>query len=136
VKEENSMRTILLGIAVAGSLLGVAPARAFTMAQKCVIANKDCFPMRASAGRLTPEQRIDQVNDRLAHILGYETLRPENIRMKPSRGGEVEIWVGHSLLTTVTEADARANGAPGPAAVAAVWTKNLQAALPQARPAS
>jgi hypothetical protein len=136
MKEKNRMKLLLLGAAVVVSVLGVAPARAFTMAQKCVIANQDCFPVRTSAGRLSPEQRIDQINDRLAYILGCETLRPENVRMKPTRDGEVEIWVGRSLLTTVTGADARANGAPGPAAVAGVWAKNLQVALPQARPAS
>ena len=109
------MRPLVWGAVLVVSMVGVAPAGAFTMAQKCVIAGVDCFPMRAGAGRLTPERRIDQVNDRLARILGYESLRPENIRTKPMSGGEVEIWVGRSLLATVTRADARANGTSDPA---------------------
>jgi hypothetical protein len=125
---------MLLSGVLLGSLLGVTPARAYTMAQQCVIANTLCFPLRASASGMTPERRIDQVNDRLAFILGYEVLQPENIRTRPTTGGEVEIWVGRSLLATVTWADARANGTPSPQAVARIWASNLRGALPQARP--
>lgn len=122
-----------LGAAMVVSMLAVAPAGAFTMAQKCVVANELCFVSRASAGGFTPEQRIDRVNERLAYILGYENLLPRNIRMA-SRGSEAEIWVGRSLLVTVTRADARANGARRPESLGRVWLRNLRAALPQARP--
>ncbi len=127
------LNAVLLGTLL-GALSSVAPAGAFTMAQQCVIANTLCFPLRVSASGMTPERRIDQVNDRLAFILGYETLRPENIRTRPTSGGEVGIWVGRSLLTTVTWADARATAAPSPQAVARIWTSRLRVALPQARP--
>lgn len=109
------------------------PAGAFTMAQRCVIANEDVFVMRVAAGGMTAEQRLDAVNDRLAYILGYEPLRPEAIRLQ--REGEiVKIIVGKSLLTTVTLADARANGTRDVMGLARVWQRNLQAALPEARP--
>src|SRR5436305_15052159 len=91
-----------LGAAMVVALLGVVPAGAFTMAQKCVIANELCFVARASAGGLTPEKRIDRVNERLAYILGYENLRPGNIRMAALPDGSLQIRVGRSLLTTVT----------------------------------
>jgi hypothetical protein len=125
-----------LGAAMVVALLGVVPAGAFTMAQKCVVANELCFVSRAGAGGMTPEQRIDRVNERLAYILGYENLRPGNIRMADMPGGGVEIRVGRSLLTTVTRADARANGARNPATLGRIWLRNLRAALPQARPLS
>src|SRR6266699_2753727 len=70
-----------LGAAMVLSMVALSPAGAFTMTQKCVIANELCFVSRASAGGFTPEQRIDRVNERLAYILGYENLRPGNIRM-------------------------------------------------------
>ena len=69
-------RWLLLGALVAASTVGTAPAGALTMTQKCVIANTLCFSLRAAAAGMTPEQRIDHVNDRLAAILGHETLEP------------------------------------------------------------
>jgi hypothetical protein len=125
-----------LSAAMVLSMLAVAPAGAFTMAQKCVVANELCFVSRAGAGGFTAEQRIDRVNERLAYILGYENLRPNNIRMVDMEGGGVEIRVGRSLLTTVTRADARANGARNPRTLARVWLRNLRDALPEARPLS
>src|SRR3989442_10435464 len=113
-------RVVPLGAAMVLSMVALPPAGAFTMTQKCVIANELCFVARASAGGFTPEQRIDRVNERLAYILGYENLRPGNIRMAGMPGGSVEIRVGRSLLTTVTRADARANGARNPATLGRV----------------
>jgi hypothetical protein len=123
-----------LGAMAAVSTLGSVPAGALTMTQKCVIANTLCFSVRAAAAGMTPQQRIDHVNDRLAVILGHETLQPENLRTRQTAGGDVEIWVGRSLLATVTRADARANGSADPQSVADRWASNLRAALPQARP--
>ena len=123
-----------LGAAIVLSLVGMAPAGAFTMTQKCVIANELCFVSRVSAGGMTAEQRIDRVNERLAYILGYENLRPGNIRMVSTGTGGIEIRVGRSLLTTVTRADARANGARNPRTLANVWVRNLRQAMPAARP--
>jgi len=125
-----------LGAALAVTLMGVAPAGAFDMTQKCVIANQLCFVSRVSAGGMTAQQRIDRVNERLAYILGYENLRPGNIRMVSMPNGGVAIRVGRSLLTTVTRADAQANGARNPSTLARVWVRNLRQALPQARPMS
>lgn len=122
-----------LGAAMVLSMVALSPAGAFTMTQKCVIANELCFVSRASAGGFNPEQRIDRVNERLAYILGYENLRPGNIRLV-AMGPDIAIRVGHSLLTTVTRADARANGARNPATLARIWLRNLRDAMPQARP--
>jgi hypothetical protein len=124
-----------LGAAMVLSMVALSPAGAFTMTQKCVIANELCFVSRASAGGFNPEQRIDRVNERLAYILGYENLRPNNIRMV-AMGPDVQIRVGRSLLVTVTPADARANGARRPETLARLWLRNLRDAMPQARPLS
>lgn len=123
-----------LAAAIGLSVMGMTPAGAFTMTQKCVIANELCFVARVSAGGMTAEERIDRVNERLAYILGYENLRPSNIRMVGMPGGSVAINVGNSLLTTVTRADARANGARNPRTLANIWVRNLREAMPQARP--
>jgi hypothetical protein len=125
-----------LGAVIAVSLLGVAPAGAFTMTQKCVIANQLCFVTRVGAGGMSAEDRLNRVNERLAYILGYESLRPGNIRMVAMSNGGQQIRVGKSLLVTVTRADARANGARNPRTLARVWLRNLRDAMPQARPMS
>jgi hypothetical protein len=114
-------------------VLATGPASAFTMSQRCVIANEDCFVMRVPAAGMTAEQRLDRVNERLAYILGYESLRPNTIRLRPE-GDAIRIMVGKSLLTTVTPADARANGTRNVRGLAQVWLRNLRDALPQARP--
>jgi hypothetical protein len=133
--EEHMKKTVWVLAASLLPLLAGSPASAFTMAQRCVIAYRDCFVMRAPAGGMTPEQRLDRVNERLAYILGYESLRPSSIRTVP-QGSAVEIRVGKSLLTTVTPADARANGTRNVMGLAQVWLRNLRAALPEARPKS
>jgi hypothetical protein len=130
--------SFVLGLAALLPVLssGTASAQAqYTMAQRCVIANEDCFVMRAAADGLAPEKRLDQVNDRLAYILGYESLRPSNIRLVQN-GGEFDIVVGNSKLVSVTAADARANGTRNVRGLAQVWLRNLRRAMPQARPLS
>jgi hypothetical protein len=127
-----------LGIAALLPLVSGGPASAqerhpYLMTQRCVIANEDCFVMKAASAGMSPEERLDRVNERLAYILGYENLRPGNIRLV-DRGDVVEIMVGRSLLTTVTPADARANGTRNVRGLAGVWLRNLRRALPQARP--
>src|SRR5437879_5307576 len=114
---------LALGVAALLPLVIGGPAsaqRRYTMAQRCGIANEDCFIMRASAAGMSPEQRLDRVNERLAYILGYENLRPGNIRVV-DRGRESDILVGRSLLTTVTPQDARANGTRNVRGLARVW---------------
>jgi hypothetical protein len=104
------------------------------MAQRNVIANEDVFIMRASASGMTPEQRLDRVNERLAYILGYENLRPGNIRLVARGRDHYDIRVGRSHLVTVTPADARANGTRNVRGLAQLWLRNLRDALPEARP--
>lgn len=116
---------------VFGLLLVTAiPSPAAKLTQRCVVANENCFVLRGPAAGLTPEQRIDLVNDRLANILGYENLR--SVYLRPNHG-DVEIRVGHSLLVTVTSRDALDNGT-NTGALARVWGRRLLVVLPQARP--
>ncbi|MDO8589013.1 MAG: hypothetical protein Q7T82_18455 [Armatimonadota bacterium] len=126
----NNIAVVLaVGIVVA---IAAVPAGAFTMAEKVVVANSLVLVSRAPAGGLDAQDRISAVNDRLAPILGYELLTPENIRLRRFHG-ETSIFVGNRLLTTVTVADARANGT-SVYRLARVWLRNARMALPQARP--
>jgi hypothetical protein len=136
VMEVRALKRMVLVLAAAFlPALAAGPAHSFTMSQRCVIANEDVFVMRVAAGGMSAEQRLDRVNERLAYILGYESLRPGNIRLARA-GDSVRIMVGRSLLTTVTPADARANGTRDVLGLARVWQRNLRDALPEARPMS
>lgn len=124
-----------LALTLAASTLKAQPTErpaTYKTPYECVVANQFCFVVRAGVADLTPTQRVDRLNDRLAYVLGYENLRPENIYIVQVKG-DPEIWVGHSLLFDVTEADARADGST-PTDLAKKWTANLRQALPQARP--
>ena len=115
-------------LAVLGSSVG-----AFTMAQKIVVAGQLVAVPRVSAGGFTAQQRANQVNDRLAYILGYERLCPRDINAKLAPGDSRAIMVGNKLLITVTPRDARANKTTV-GKLTDEWLKRARSALPQARP--
>ncbi|MDO8682777.1 MAG: hypothetical protein Q7N50_04775 [Armatimonadota bacterium] len=128
------MKKVVTVIAMLAVLLigATIAANAFTMAEKVVVSNKLVLIARAPAGGFSAEERIAQVNYRLAPILGYEVLTPDNIRLA-RKGGELGIYVGDKLLTTVTKADAIANGTTVEG-LAHTWLRNARRALPEARP--
>ncbi|MHB0912901.1 MAG: hypothetical protein ACYC2Y_05575 [Armatimonadota bacterium] len=118
--------SIVLSVALA------AAASAFTMQEKVVVANELVAIARVSAGGFTAQERIDRVNERLAYILGYESLTPRSIYAVP-RGGSRMIMVGNELLITVTPRDAAANNTTV-AGLTRIWLANAEAAIPEARP--
>ena len=122
----------LVVLLVLGAVAVTGTANAFTMVEKVVVADRLTMIARTSAGGFTAEQRIDRINERLAYILGYQLLTPNNIRLIRS-AGEPAIFVGDKLLATVTTNDARANNTTVKA-LAHVWLRNTRLALPHARP--
>jgi len=129
------MKRLMLTLLAAAVILGVCGsfARAFTMAEKVVVANELVAIARVPAGGFTAQQRIDRVNERLAYILGYEALSPRDIYAVPAPGGSRAIMVGDSLLITVTPRDAFANDATV-VGLTRTWLQLAKEALPQARP--
>ena len=120
-----------LGLATAGR---AASAQAqFSMPQRCVIANQLCFIVQADAMGFTALQRANQMNDRLANILGHENLTPRNVHVI-SKGDYRQIYVGDRRLIIITPADARAEGTASVDRITDRWVRNLKAALPEARP--
>lgn len=126
-------RVLILPVIALMLALCCSFASAFTMAEKVVVANELIAIARVPAGGLTPNQRIDEINDRLAYIIGFERLTPENITAVMAPGGSRAIMVGRSLLMTVTPADARANGTTV-AGLTREWLQNIREILPEARP--
>ena len=108
-------------------------AHAFTMSEKIVVSDQLIAIARTSAGGMSAHQRVDNVNERLAYILGYEPLAPRNIRAVAQSDGSRAIMVGRSLFITVTARDAQANETTI-AGLTRVWLARARQALPQARP--
>jgi purine nucleosidase len=118
---------ILLAVVISTSV------SAFTLAEKVVVANNLIAIARVPAGGLSPVDRINAINDRLAYIIGFERLSPDNIYAVRAPGGSTFIMVGNSLLITVTPTDAQANGTTVDG-LAQVWLNNFREILPEARP--
>lgn len=102
-------------------------AHSATMEQRCVISNQDCFVLRTQSGHESAIQRMERVNDRLAYILGCENLK--TVYTREDNKGDTCIYVGRSLLVTVTPRDAASTGAMSPEVLANRWVKNLKQAF-------
>jgi hypothetical protein len=127
------MKTItFVMVALATGLVFTGPAQSRTMDQQIVIASQFVHPIRAGAGGLTVEQRVDRINERLNRIIAREPLAPSNIRLRRV-GSEPGIFAGRYLITTVTQADADANNTT-PLQLARQWLAAYRRVLPQARP--
>ncbi|MDI6828215.1 MAG: hypothetical protein QME62_07020 [Armatimonadota bacterium] len=126
-------RIIFASIIALFAIMVLTPvAMAFTMNEKVVVAGEVVAIARVSAGGLSPTQRIERINERLAYILGYERLSPSAIYLVP-KGNTIAIMVGRSLLMTVTPRDAQANNTTV-SKLAREWLRNARIALPMARP--
>jgi len=126
---------LIAGVALSVAACGLAAAAPEKMTRRCVIASRDCWTVNAGFKHLTPEARVDRLNDRLARIIGRENLSASNVRTV-RRGPFTDLYVGASHLFTCTPGDARAEGLRSSVALASRWAANLRRALPQARPRS
>ncbi len=116
-------------LSVLGTFAGV-----FTTSEKMIVANQLIGIVRVPAGGLTADKRVDRINERLAYILGYERLTPDNIYAVQEKYGEMSIMVGDRLLVRVTAGqDARANAATV-SELTREWLSRAKAIVPQARP--
>ena len=126
--------TVLLATIALATVGSAASAQdQFSMPQRAVIANKLNFIVQADAQGFTALQRANQLNDRLAYILGYKNLTAANVHVVPA-GAYRQIYIGDRKLITVTPADARAEGTTSVDRVTERWVRNLRASLPEARP--
>jgi hypothetical protein len=108
------------------------PVSAFNMTEKVVVASDLVLVARTPAGGMSADQRISAMNDRLIPILSYERLTPDRIRLR-HLNGQLGLFVGRRLLTTVTREDAIANGTTVPK-LGRFWLHNARLSIPEARP--
>jgi hypothetical protein len=128
------MKTVITVSIIVGILAAITslPVSAFNMTEKVVVANSLVLIARTPAGGLAADQRISAMNDRLIPIISYERLTPDRIRLR-SIHGQLGLFVGRRMLTTVTHEDAVANGTTIPK-LGRVWLHNARMAIPEARP--
>ena len=97
------------------------------------LGNEVVLRLRASAGGLTPQQRIGTVESRLVNVLSTPGLHPSDVVVyAPAKGAPVIYALGRRLITVDT-ATVSAAGTPGakPLAVATRWAKRFQQVLPR-----
>jgi hypothetical protein len=87
--------------------------------------------LRTNAGGYAPEQRADEVIERLRPILELPGLRSEDIRVSRDEiSGEAMIFVRDLPLVTIDHALARANNTNSPILLAEEWAVQLRSVLP------
>jgi hypothetical protein len=87
--------------------------------------------IRTGAGHFSPEQRADQVSQRLIPILSLKDLKADDITMAQTRKyQDATILVRGRLLVTVDKGLAQANGNNDPGDLARSWAANLRGVLP------
>lgn len=98
------------------------------------VAGRQVLRLHATAGGMTPQERVEALDERLTNILseGETRLGAEDIALKTSNG-EVIITVRNKLLVTVTRQDAEANSTT-PQELGRRWLVNLRNTLPLLAP--
>ena len=94
-----------------------------------VLGSITVFRLRVGNGKLTLEQRGDQVQDRLTQILAIPNLREKDVSVQPTKYGPT-IYVHGIKLLTVDEATAKASNLE-PLPLAKMWAHRLAGILPQ-----
>ncbi len=118
--------TVSAGDTSAASASAAAPA-------DLTLGNEVVLRLRASAGGLSPQQRVGTVEGRLANVLGTPNIRPSDVVVYAPVGGAPVIYALGRRLITVDTATVRAAGTPGlhPLDVATRWAKRFQQVLPR-----
>ena len=114
----------LPGRAEAQAAIQTAPPADLTLAGETVLQ------LRATVGKLTPRQRMDVIEGRLARILAIPRLQPSDVTVFTPAGKPPVIYAAGRKLITVDAATA--DGATGETAMdlAVKWAKRFQQLLP------
>jgi len=87
--------------------------------------------LRAAAGGMTPQQRVDVITSRLSGLLSHPKITPADVVVFTPKGQAPVIYaLGHRLIT-VDAATVQAAGGGQPLTVASQWAKRLQQVLPR-----
>jgi hypothetical protein len=125
-------RVVLSAVALTGLAGWCTAARADESVWS--VAGKEVLRMRASVGGLTPDKRVERLDERMNNILsrGDGAVEARHLALKRGRG-VIAIFVRGELLVTITPEDAAANNTTREY-LAHAWLSNLRKTLPLIAP--
>ncbi|HEY3247540.1 MAG TPA: hypothetical protein VGK88_04515 [bacterium] len=97
-----------------------------------IVCNEVALRIRVSAPGMTVQQRIDTVYQRIVAAWAKERITAGNVMLRQT-GTTWSIYAGGTLIITVQQVDAQANGTTT-AALAQAWHARLRDLLPRCRP--
>lgn len=98
---------------------------------KLTLGGQVVLRLRAAAGGMTPQQRVDVINSRLSGLLSHPKITPADVVVYTPPGKAPVIYaLGHRLIT-VDAATVQAAGGGKALTIATQWAKNLQQILPR-----
>ncbi len=118
-----------MALLCSGLLFGNLPALA-QQSGDVAVGGDYLFKIRAAAQGKSPQQRADDVTDRLAEILGDDTLTSADVRIVSDASATVKIMVKQYLLITVTPQDGKPNQKSA-REQAEIWAQAARRLLPE-----
>lgn len=99
------------------------------------VAGQQVLRLRAPYKSLTPEQRVEQLDERLTEMLSAATrpIGPADICVKVYSKETVSITINGKVLVTVAPVDAAANHC-SPRRLAEIWLANVRKTVPLLNP--
>jgi hypothetical protein len=99
------------------------------------VAGQQVLRLRAPYKSLTPEQRVEELDQRLTEMLSIAArpIGPADIRLKVYSKETVSITINGKVLVTVAPADAAANHCSA-RRLAEIWLANVRKTVPLLNP--
>ena len=119
-----------LALVLTAPVTGAAAARQVAPAARATVfvGGTEIMRVRVAGGGYTPDQRAQQIQERVNTLLGKGTIRPDDITVAP-RNGAALVLVKGQLLLTADNATARFNRMT-PRQLAEHWAARMRAVLP------
>lgn len=128
---QNKWAPTLSAIGLIAATAGAAWAQDAATPADVTLGGQVVLRLRAAAGGMTPQQRVDVITGRLTGLLAHPKIIPADVVVYTPAGQAPVIYaLGHRLIT-VDAATVQAAGGGKPLVVATQWAKRLQQVLPR-----
>lgn len=97
-----------------------------------IVCNQVTLRIRVPAQGMSVQQRVADIYRRIVLAWSRERITADRVTLQQT-GGTWSIYAGRTLIVTVTQEDARANGT-STAGLAQAWHAKLRELLPQCKP--
>lgn len=130
------MRAVILAVLLVVLVwTGIAPAQeqpGGSTTNAIIVCNQVALRIRVPAPGMSVQDRVADVYRRIVLAWSRERITADKVTLRQSRG-TWSIYAGGTLIVTVQQEDARANGTTV-AALAQGWHAKLRELLPQCKP--